>query len=144
MRWTEEQHAEYLKRRGVPGAPNTADVSRQPFRHGNRPMYALGRLKTGEMNKTEAAYAEHLKLLQHRGDILWWKFEGMKFRLADLTFYTPDFNIMKADGHLVHHEIKGFFQEDAKVKIKVVASMYPFEFVVVRKGKQGIWNLQPV
>lgn len=144
MAWSEADLAKYLERTGVPGQPNTANVSKPPFRAPGRPMYALGRLKTGEMNKTEAAYAEHLKHLEHRGDILWWKFEGMKFRLADLTFYTPDFNIMKADGHLVHHEIKGFFQEDAKVKIKVVASMYPFEFVVVRKGKQGIWNLQPV
>lgn len=29
--WTEKQLAAHLERRGVPGAPNTADVSRPPF-----------------------------------------------------------------------------------------------------------------
>lgn len=144
MAWTQAEYADYLKRRGVPGQPNTADVSKPPFRAPGRRDFALGRLPTGQMNKTEKLYSEHLELLKHRGDIQWWHFEGMKFRLADLTFYTPDFNIMKADGHLVMHEIKGFWQEDAKVKIKVAASMYPFEFIVVKKGKMGIWNLEPI
>lgn len=31
MRWTEEQLADHLKRRGVPGAANTVDVSNPPF-----------------------------------------------------------------------------------------------------------------
>ena len=49
-------------------------------------MYALGRLKAGSMNKTEAAYDQHLALLQHAGQILWRRFEGLKLRLADNTF----------------------------------------------------------
>ena len=63
-----------------------------------RPQYALGRLKTGEMNKTEAEYNAHLEALKAAGDIVWFKFEGMKFRLADNTFFTPDFAVMLADG----------------------------------------------
>jgi Holliday junction resolvase RusA-like endonuclease len=31
MRWSEDQLAEHLKRRGVPGAANTADTSNPPF-----------------------------------------------------------------------------------------------------------------
>lgn len=31
MRWSEDRLADYLKRRGVPGAANTADVSEPPF-----------------------------------------------------------------------------------------------------------------
>lgn len=31
MKWSEDQLADYLKRRGVPGAKNTVDVSNPPF-----------------------------------------------------------------------------------------------------------------
>lgn len=34
-----------------------------------RRMLALGRLKTGEMNKTEAAYAARLRALQAAGEV---------------------------------------------------------------------------
>lgn len=97
-------------------------------------MQALGRLKTGAMNKLEAEYAKLLEAQQHEGKILWWKFEGLKFRLADNTFYTPDFVVMDADGVMEAHETKGFWTDDAKVKIKVAASQYPFKFIAMRKA----------
>ena len=34
----------------------------------SKAMYALGRLKVGAMNKTEAAYDTHLAALQHAGE----------------------------------------------------------------------------
>lgn len=54
-------------------------------------IQALGRLKTGQMNKTESAYCQHLELRKRAGEIVWYRFEGIKLRLADNTFYTPDF-----------------------------------------------------
>lgn len=105
--------------------------------------FGLGRLKTGVMNKTEAAYAVHLEELKHDGDILWHKFEGLKFRLADNTFYTPDFAVMASSGQIELHEVKGYWQDDAKVKIKVAADMYPFVFKAVKaKAKKhgGGWE----
>ncbi len=108
-------------------------------------MYALGRLKTGQMNKTEAAYAQHLGLLQHAGQILWHKFEGLKLRLADNTFYTPDFAVMAADGVMECHEVKGFWQDDARAKIKVAADLYPFRFVAIKaktKKDGGGWEVE--
>jgi hypothetical protein len=35
-------------------------------------------------------------------------------------------------------------QDDANVKIKVAASIYPFRFKVVRKGKGGMWDITEV
>lgn len=103
---------------------------------------ALGRLKTGEMNKTEAAYKKVLDEMQYAGDILWFKFEGVKFRLADNTFYTPDFCVMTRTGLIEFHEVKGslhFIQDDAMVKIKVAQDLYPFGFKLVapRSKKNG-------
>lgn len=95
--------------------------------------FALGRLKAGVMNKTEAAYAVVLEVRKHAGEIVWYKFEGIKFRLADNTFYTPDFAIMMADGLIEIHEVKGHWQDDARVKIKVAADAYPFKFIAVKK-----------
>lgn len=93
---------------------------------------ALGRLKAGQMNKTEEAYGRHLEALKHAGEVAWYKFEGIKLRLADNTFYTPDFAVMLADGRLQCHETKGFWTDDARVKIKVAADIYPFEFIAIK------------
>lgn len=110
-----------------------------------RALQALGRLKTGAMNKTEAAYAQHLALRQAAGEVLWHRFEGLKFRLADNTFYTPDFAVMLADGTLEAHEVKGFWADDARVKIKVAADLYPIRFIAVKaqaKKAGGGWDVE--
>lgn len=106
---------------------------------------ALGRLKTGERNKTEAKYEAMLEDMRVAGDVLWYRFEGVKLRLADNTFYTPDFAVMRATGHLEMHEVKGFWQDDARVKIKVAADLYPFRFIAARpqsKKDGGGWNIE--
>lgn len=108
-----------------------------------KPFYALGRLKTGQMNKTEAAYAELLNQRQMAGEVLWFKFEGIKLRLADNTFYTPDFAVLLANNEMECHEVKGFWQDDARVKIKVAADQYPFRFIAIKpvaKKNGGGWS----
>lgn len=104
-------------------------------------IQALGRLKAGQMNKTEKEYDSFLEIRQRTGDILWRKFEGMKFRLADNTFYTPDFAVMLSNGQIELHEVKGFWQDDARVKIKVAADMYPFRFIAIKKDGKG-WKVE--
>ncbi|AXE32747.1 DUF1064 domain-containing protein [Chromobacterium phragmitis] len=108
-------------------------------------IQALGRLKTGAMNKTEAAYAQHLEAQKVAGRVAWFKFEGLKFRLADSTFYTPDFAVMLASGEMEAHEVKGFWQDDARAKIKIAADMYPFKFVAIKarsKKDGGGWAVE--
>jgi hypothetical protein len=107
---------------------------------------ALGRLKIGTRNGTEIAYEnEVLTPRLHSGSIIWYKFEGMKFRLADNTFYTPDYIILDRDGYMEAHEVKGFWTDDARVKIKVAASQFPVAFIAVRrigKAKGGGWDIE--
>jgi len=106
-------------------------------------LQALGRLKTGTMNATEARYeADVLKPMLHAGQILWYRFEGIKLRLADNTFLTVDFPVMGADGQLRMIDVKGglaVISDDARVKMKVAADQYPFAFSMVypRKKKLG-------
>lgn len=100
-------------------------------------IQALGRLPAGTMNKTESAYEQVLKRRLMAGEIAWYKFEGVKLRLAAATFYTADFFVMAADGQLEVHEVKGVWTDDARVKTKVAAAMYPFKFIGVRRGKSS-------
>jgi hypothetical protein len=106
---------------------------------------ALGRLPPGKANKTESAYGDFLELRRRAGDVLWFKFEGMKFKLADNTFYTPDYPVLLSDGTMEMHEVKplNFATDDSKVKIKVAAEMFPFRFLIVNRTKQS-WLLTPV
>lgn len=110
-----------------------------------RSLQALGRLKAGAMNKTEAAYGADLELRKRAGEVAWYRFEGIKLRLADNTFYTPDYAVMLTGGELECHEVKGFWQDDARAKIKVAAEMYPLRFVAVTaKAKKdgGGWKVE--
>jgi hypothetical protein len=116
---------------------------------GTKNLRALGRLKPGERNKTEAAYEAHLKLLMHLGQVLWFRFEGIKLRLADNTFLTVDFAVMTADRVLEMHDVKGgreVFQDDAKAKTKIAADQYPFVFKVVfpKDRKFSGWEVEEI
>lgn len=106
-------------------------------------LQALGRLKVGDKNKTEQSYGELLERRKLAGEVAWYRFEGIKLRLADNTFYTPDYAVMLTDGSLEMHECKGHWEDDARVKIKVAANQYPFRFVAVKalpKSGGGGWK----
>lgn len=104
---------------------------------------ALGRLPRGTMNKTEALYAAKLELEKRTGLVVWYKFEGLKLKLADKTYYTPDFVVLNHAHELELHEVKGFMMDDANVKLKVSAAEFPFTFKVARyKRKQ--WEITEV
>jgi hypothetical protein len=94
------------------------------------------------MNKTESAYASHLEMRKMLGEVDWYRFEGLKLRLADNTFYTPDFAVMLSDRQMECHEVKGgFWEDDARAKIKIAASQYPFVFYGVKKSRAG-WDFE--
>ena len=98
---------------------------------------------SGNMNRTEAAYAKTLEGEKHLGFIIGYWFEAINFRLGAKCYYRPDFLVQMADGTLQIHEVKGFWQDDALVKIKVAAEQYPFIFVAVSKVKPkdgGGWS----
>lgn len=97
------------------------------------------------MNKTESEYCQLLELRKRAGEVVWYRFEGVKLRLADNTFYTPDFAVMLSTGEMEMHEVKGFWTDDARVKIKVAAERYPFRFIAVKpKAKKagGGWEVE--
>ena len=100
--------------------------------------FALGRLKAGAMNKTEAAYANYLEKQKQFGEVAWFAFEPMNLKLADKCFYKVDFLVMLKSGQLECHEIKGFLTDDSLVKFKVAGQKFPFVFRMIAL-KKGVW-----
>jgi hypothetical protein len=93
------------------------------------------------MNQWERQWAAELEALRAAGEVRWYAFEPVRLRLAGhgrVAWYTPDFGVAWADGRTEFHEVKGFWREAARVRIKVAAGMYPWPFVAIRKV-DGRW-----
>ena len=115
-------------------------LARLPKENRQEPKPKATPLKS-RMNKWEQQYATTLRLRQHAGEVRAFWFEPIKFRLARLGFYTPDFMVILEDWSVVFHEVKGHMREDANVKIKVAAEQFPFPFYLITKEKgQSGWT----
>lgn len=99
----------------------------------------------GTMNKLESRYAAHLERERHAGRVSAYYFEALKFRLADKTWYSPDFMVLRPDGMLELHECKGgFMEEDANVKLKVTSEVYWMYPVFLVKEVRGAFVLREI
>lgn len=101
------------------------------------------------LNKTERAFRDDvLEPAKSRYVIgQWWR-EPVKLRLAGRTWYTPDYLVASAVSTLqlfTFIEIKGWLREDAAIKVKVAAEMYPYFrwLLVYREGRHG-WRVHHV
>ena len=121
----------------------TAAEYRQKFVKSGANSRAKGKTHIqGRMNGLEEKYARFLMDKLNAGEVTLFRFESVKLRLADKTYYTPDFMVLDKDGMITFHEVKGFWQDDARVKIKVAAEQYPeFGFVAVKLVK-GQWQTE--
>lgn len=94
------------------------------------------------MNGTETRYLR--EILQPRlnsGHYLDVRFEPFKLRLADATFYNFDFVAVQTECIEIH-EVKGHWEDDARVKWKTAAEMFWwFKFFAARIVK-GTWEVE--
>ena len=99
----------------------------------------------GVLNGLESSFAALLQERLNKGEILYYGYEKVAFKLAKKTTWTPDFMVIEADGEVVFMEVKGgWFTDAARVKTKVTASMFPhFKFVLCRK-KAGQWFFEEI
>jgi hypothetical protein len=92
------------------------------------------------MNGTERARAIVLEARRRDGLIRDWRFESVTLKLAPDCRYTPDFWIVENDGSVTVEETKGHWRDDAKVKIRVAARLFPeFRFVALKLAR-GQWH----
>lgn len=140
------QDLDRLKAQGrIKGFGETAEkYSTEPAKNipltGQQRHQALGRLKKGEMNKTEERYAGVLDVRKMAGEVLEHWFEALKLRIGDNCFYEPDFLVLMATGELEIHEVKGgWITEDGLVRFKAAQTNYPFRFRLMQ-WKGGEWR----
>lgn len=85
------------------------------------------------MNKLENAWAVQLEMQRAAGLIQRWEYEAVRLRLADDTYFTPDFYVEIGD-RIRFDETKGFMREAARVRLNVAARLYPrFTFRLIRR-----------
>lgn len=98
------------------------------------------------MNKAEARYAAHLSWCT---GVVSWKYEGMKFRIGDNCWYTPDFMVELEGGRVRMVDVKAAWkgaegphmEDDSTVKIRSMAEHYGHWFeVVVVWLQDGEWR----
>lgn len=139
MSWSEQEYAIYMRRIAQADAANTslAGMITLPLRH--QSPYAPYR------SRTEQRYAALLDVWQREGQVRKWRYEAMRLTLATLkTTLTIDFWLTRPDGRIELHEVKGFAREDAMVKLKVAAVLYPeWRIILVRWQKQA-WTWKDI
>lgn len=100
------------------------------------------RHEPGRMNSLEKQFRDeivHPGIMS--GNIISAHFEGMKLRIGEKCFYTPDWLLVWSD-HIELAECKGHWEDDARVKIKAVADKFPcFKFTAWQR-KKGVWSME--
>lgn len=100
----------------------------------------------GEPNQTERRYRDEFLIPRIlSGEITECVFEGKTFELAHRCSYTPDWYVVRADGGIECHEVKGaHIWDDSRVKLKVAARLNPeVKFVLARWWKET-WKISTV
>lgn len=101
-----------------------------------------------QMNKTERLYSRHLDHLKQIGHISAYWYEPWKIRIADNCTWTPDFVVINTDGTIEWQDTKSWWakakkvgiEEDALIKMKAAAEMYPQFKVLATWFKDGVWE----
>ena len=83
-------------------------------------------------SRWEANYARYLNFrIEHQSQPLIdrWEFEPEMFEFTKIRkgtrFYTPDFKVYFADGHIEYHEVKGWDYPKGRTARKRFAKYYP-------------------
>lgn len=98
--------------------------------------------KFAGMNKTEKRRAMELEAMKRTGQIADWWYERWTFKLAHDCRYTPDFIVQENDGALRAEETKGHWEDDAKVKCRVMADAFPIPLRVLLVDRaSGAWKI---
>jgi hypothetical protein len=89
-------------------------------------------------SRWEANYARYLNWLVKQGEIEKWEYETDTFEFVPVKrgnkFYTPDFKIFNRDGSIEYHEIKGWMDNDSRVRLTRMARYYPqVKLIVIEK-----------
>ena len=142
LNWSEEDLARHNERR----KKGAKSAHKPPAKN---KLQALGRLKPGQMNKTEQRFCEEwIAPRMLAGEITWWAFEAITLKLAQDCRLTIDFFVMLSNGELQAIDVKGnaaVVMDDALVKLRVASEKFPWPVAMampVSKKDGGGWDIK--
>ncbi len=93
-----------------------------------------------KLNKTERLFLQHLRNQKYD----WIGIQNLTVKLAFDCRYTVDF-VTCDKGQLTGWEVKGREREDAIIKLKVAARMFPFiKFTMVKSFRGKGWQFEEI
>jgi hypothetical protein len=147
LKVSREEFDRLMGREPVEGSPK-AGRGKKP-----RKMPSYMKPAPGVMNDTEEAFArEVLDAKIREGELCRYDFELINLKLGDKLHYRPDFLVLRADGEFVFFEVKGGrVEEDAMVKVKAAANLFPFRFFLAKTlpkaeaaAAGGRWDIREI
>ena len=124
-------------------------MAKRPYKIGfPKARVRTGGTPTGTMNRTEQRYANLLEVQRLAGEIASWHYEAFRLRLGEnwRTTWNPDFMVILSTGEIELVDVKGGggMEDDARVKIKAAARLYPRFWYVVATYKAKSWHREVV
>lgn len=82
-------------------------------------------------SRWEANYARYLNFLKSNNEILDWIHEPKTFIFPDNRTFLPDFEVIKKDGTIEYHEVKGWLDDRSKHHFTAMREFFPTENLVI-------------
>ena len=140
MKLNRDQARAFMQKIGADQIEDWRDIDPDDYLPPPMPQDQKPQIRAPQTSKLEIDFAAHLELLKRAGAILNFKFNSVKVKIAEFKcWYMPDFLVMWPDAfELV--EVKGHWEEDALIKFKVAATLYPeYRWCAVQRVK-GVWQ----
>jgi len=100
-----------------------------PYSRTYKGWYSVGGSKYFFKSSWEVVYARYLQYLVEIKKIVSWTYEPKTFWFEKIKrgtrSYTPDFFVTNMDGSTEYHEVKGWYDNRSKTKIKRMGLYYP-------------------
>lgn len=97
-----------------------------------------------KLNKTERRFHEWLLHHPFKVPLLWTGVQCITLKLGHDCRYTPDFVAVNTWGRTIFYEVKGFWRDDARVKIKVAARQFPWAEFIAVQWFRGEWKFEEI
>ena len=138
LKWTKKALADFRARGGIAGETPP-------------PFAALSPKVTPpevwpKRNKWEMQFEEYLRNGEGTNELMILP-QALTFRLARATSYTPDIIMtdQEGGGNIIAYEVKGFWRQSGRIKIKMAARLFPFvTFIAVTRPKGQGWQFERI
>ncbi len=131
MRLTEEQYNALRKKKRPTGDVGQVRTAIHPRHKFNAKPTVNDGIRFD--SKLEASYYEHLKWLQHQGEVVFF-LRQTAFHLPGNTKYSADFQVFYADGSVRFFDCKGHETKAFIRAKKQVEALYPVIIEVIKRG----------